>query len=121
AVRFWDGARFEPGPWPVSPQPRPWPGCPTAFRYTTRNQQPLFDRDGWLSALKDLAATPYPDALADAIIQHNHPLLRTIHTSYRAQIGHAIRRQDPVSDRKSTRLNSSHVKISYAVFCLKKK
>src|SRR5204863_7908927 len=27
--------------------------------------------------------------------------------------------QDP--DRKSTRLNSSHVEISYAVFCLKKK
>src|SRR5690606_40844616 len=25
-----------------------------------------------------------------------------------------------VGDRKSTRLNSSHVKISYAVFCLKK-
>src|SRR5690349_23435335 len=27
----------------------------------------------------------------------------------------------PVPDRKSTRLNSSHVEISYAVFCLKKK
>src|SRR5699024_12762778 len=27
----------------------------------------------------------------------------------------------PVVDRKSTRLNSSHVSISYAVFCLKKK
>src|SRR5690606_40330107 len=27
----------------------------------------------------------------------------------------------PFGDRKSTRLNSSHVKISYAVFCLKKK
>src|SRR5207302_9166519 len=27
----------------------------------------------------------------------------------------------PQQDRKSTRLNSSHVKISYAVFCLKKK
>src|SRR5690554_7445056 len=26
-----------------------------------------------------------------------------------------------VRDRKSTRLNSSHVRISYAVFCLKKK
>src|SRR5204863_8589328 len=26
-----------------------------------------------------------------------------------------------VQDRKSTRLNSSHVEISYAVFCLKKK
>src|SRR3712207_6900464 len=36
-------------------------------------------------------------------------------------------RQDPrvedieVKDRKSTRLNSSHANISYAVFCLKKK
>src|SRR5690606_41634760 len=28
---------------------------------------------------------------------------------------------DEKQDRKSTRLNSSHVKISYAVFCLKKK
>src|SRR5206468_12691617 len=28
---------------------------------------------------------------------------------------------DPVADRKSTRLNSSHDQISYAVFCLKKK
>src|SRR5437868_12554333 len=27
----------------------------------------------------------------------------------------------PAQDRKSTRLNSSHVSISYAVFCLKKK
>src|SRR5215208_7977960 len=27
----------------------------------------------------------------------------------------------PARDRKSTRLNSSHVAISYAVFCLKKK
>src|SRR5207249_9892275 len=29
--------------------------------------------------------------------------------------------QEPGGDRKSTRLNSSHVSISYAVFCLKKK
>src|SRR3712207_7395682 len=28
---------------------------------------------------------------------------------------------DPLVDRKSTRLNSSHANISYAVFCLKKK
>src|SRR6266403_2875274 len=31
------------------------------------------------------------------------------------------RRQPQPRDRKSTRLNSSHVEISYAVFCLKKK
>src|SRR5690606_42012048 len=30
-------------------------------------------------------------------------------------------RHPATPDRKSTRLNSSHVKISYAVFCLKKK
>src|SRR5437899_10240332 len=29
--------------------------------------------------------------------------------------------QAPLRDRKSTRLNSSHLGISYAVFCLKKK
>src|SRR3712207_8608695 len=29
--------------------------------------------------------------------------------------------QQPVLDRKSTRLNSSHANISYAVFCLNKK
>src|SRR5690606_42133662 len=34
---------------------------------------------------------------------------------YTVSVGNATR------DRKSTRLNSSHVKISYAVFCLKKK
>src|SRR5436853_6862381 len=36
---------------------------------------------------------------------------------------HAVKaREDaPVEDRKSTRLNSSHLGISYAVFCLKKK
>src|SRR5690606_40279913 len=31
------------------------------------------------------------------------------------------RTSNQAEDRKSTRLNSSHVKISYAVFCLKKK
>src|SRR3712207_6970257 len=33
----------------------------------------------------------------------------------------ALAFQDSTSDRKSTRLNSSHANISYAVFCLKKK
>src|SRR5438128_4916762 len=34
---------------------------------------------------------------------------------------HPRRRADALEDRKSTRLNSSHGSISYAVFCLKKK
>src|SRR5690242_20758997 len=33
----------------------------------------------------------------------------------------AVADEDPLQDRKSTRLNSSHMSISYAVFCLKKK
>src|SRR5690242_20809881 len=41
------------------------------------------------------------------------------HTSWKAttRLSSSIRR----TDRKSTRLNSSHMSISYAVFCLKKK
>src|SRR3712207_7329425 len=35
--------------------------------------------------------------------------------------GHRRRRDQLGEDRKSTRLNSSHANISYAVFCLKKK
>src|SRR5690606_41723617 len=38
-----------------------------------------------------------------------------------AAITHMPFTSAPNKDRKSTRLNSSHVKISYAVFCLKKK
>src|SRR5690606_41854547 len=38
-----------------------------------------------------------------------------------ARVLRHLLRQREGADRKSTRLNSSHVKISYAVFCLKKK
>src|SRR5579872_7562466 len=40
-----------------------------------------------------------------------------------AGVGQAVGTDRPQfwQDRKSTRLNSSHVRISYAVFCLKKK
>src|SRR5438309_6351866 len=47
--------------------------------------------------------------------------------TYAGLFGHGLRfvrddgRRHPVRDRKSTRLNSSHSSISYAVFCLKKK
>src|SRR2546430_10559427 len=39
-----------------------------------------------------------------------------------ALVGHGVRQRGRcIPDRKSTRLNSSHSQISYAVFCLKKK
>src|SRR3712207_7519946 len=43
---------------------------------------------------------------------------RVGHMSGERAIGDKL---DPRGDRKSTRLNSSHANISYAVFCLKKK
>src|SRR5690554_7745036 len=36
-------------------------------------------------------------------------------------LGESVEQRFIEADRKSTRLNSSHVRISYAVFCLKKK
>src|SRR2546427_7534258 len=39
----------------------------------------------------------------------------------RARLAASLSRLDRREDRKSTRLNSSHSQISYAVFCLKKK
>src|SRR5690606_41913776 len=48
--------------------------------------------------------------------------LGTIHRAGQANAERLRRElQRAPADRKSTRLNSSHVKISYAVFCLKKK
>src|SRR5690349_24197596 len=55
----------------------------------------------------------------------NVPTSRTICGSTTVLPGMTMGRQDPgglnAADRKSTRLNSSHVEISYAVFCWKKK
>src|SRR5690554_7632646 len=52
--------------------------------------------------------------LVDLLIDHNVD----IDKDYLNQLEGG---KDISSDRKSTRLNSSHVRISYAVFCLKKK
>src|SRR5690625_7091117 len=46
---------------------------------------------------------------------------RSSHPIQLTKIGEKVVEQAKVIDRKSTRLNSSHVAISYAVFCLKKK
>src|SRR5258707_11206787 len=69
---------------------------------------------------------PYT-TLFRSLVRPDHPVAADLHRA-----GHAGRQLPPVGvddpdlaadglDRKSTRLNSSHANISYAVFCLKKK
>src|SRR5690625_6534081 len=64
------------------------------------------------------------------IPEHTIQALRNLITAQFSQLhatvkqernAHVLERERCVPDRKSTRLNSSHVAISYAVFCLKKK
>src|SRR3989442_5871485 len=56
----------------------------------------------------------------DAEIVFAHRALRAAR-QHDAPVFHLQRSEAREVDRKSTRLNSSHVRISYAVFCLKKK
>src|SRR3712207_7132818 len=87
----------------------------TLFPYTT-----LF-RSRALVALDDLLGDGQADARALEVLgaveplEHLEDLLRVLLVDPDAVVAHAD------LDRKSTRLNSSHANISYAVFCLKKK
>src|SRR5438132_3357200 len=50
-----------------------------------------------------------------------HPIAGTEHSGPEAGFAELFRGRWCILDRKSTRLNSSHTVISYAVLCLKKK
>src|SRR3712207_7095168 len=79
---------------------------------------PIFQRegvDGYLCAGDTVGHGPLPNECVERIagldvvsVAGNHELI-------------ALDRLSDERDRKSTRLNSSHANISYAVFCLKKK
>src|SRR3712207_9515095 len=61
-----------------------------------------------------------PPARADTEV--DLALVIAVDISYSMDVDElALQRQGFAEDRKSTRLNSSHANISYAVFCLKKK
>src|SRR3712207_7342210 len=71
-----------------------------------------------------------PIFLRQVLARHEHHALAAEQERHRAGVSHRAavaghRGADigggAVADRKSTRLNSSHANISYAVFCLKKK
>src|SRR5438270_5312766 len=83
----------------------------TLFPYTTLFRSQRRPSRHEVEVLVD-AARPVPLGRPDVPdIVRNTPKLR-----HRGNFGRKVER-----DRKSTRLNSSHSQISYAVFCLKKK
>src|SRR5256885_12779131 len=63
---------------------------------------------------------PYTTLLRSRRADHDRPE-RMDHLPVGLELSSAAARGRGRSDRKSTRLNSSHLVISYAVFCLKKK
>src|SRR3712207_8540981 len=83
---------------PVGP-PRVAPGGHT---------RPAFEENTTHRGHQDQAHAPGQDARA--VLPHR-----------RRRLPHQARGSLDREDRKSTRLNSSHANISYAVFCLKKK
>src|SRR5690349_22379036 len=86
----------------------PPPPSSTLFPYTT-----LF-RSAIGRAIVALYPDPtYTDRLAGNYL--SNPVKKLDDYAWNFRLDHNL------GDRKSTRLNSSHVEISYAVFCLKKK
>ena len=59
--------------------------------------------------------------VAQSDIEFSLPCTIGDYTDFYTSVFHATRVGSLFRDRKSTRLNSSHITISYAVFCLKKK
>src|SRR5690606_41476549 len=93
------------------------PPSPTRFPYTTLFRSPLSAPAAGVRADPGGRRHRGADARRPARQQRVQDRLRARPSlSRRPGLCEAAQR-----DRKSTRLNSSHVKISYAVFCLKKK
>src|SRR2546427_8684299 len=83
----------------------------TLFRSARRMSLHVFEPAPDKLLATGYAAWPCPTPRQSAGQCRNHPQWRGAHR----------KRQTCRGDRKSTRLNSSHSQISYAVFCLKKK
>src|SRR5690606_40091831 len=100
---------------PRAPTPPPFPST-TPFRsLRQRLQHPGPPR------LRRLRLPPGGRALHDPVLSRGRTALsgRSGTRGVRGAVrGEHVLQGEPVGDRKSTRLNSSHVKISYAVFCV---
>ncbi len=73
-------------------------GYSTCVLFSLQHAQPLVDPNLWFNGIqRTVQNTPYPDALALAIVGKNLPVLGEIHGSYEDQIRSARAREDAVS------------------------
>src|SRR5690606_41956297 len=108
-------------PPPRSPSyrlPRHLPSLPTR---RSSDLERRLGQNGTAERERDLQADDRDDRDEGRLVRMlaDQPELADAARAGRVHVRHVVGRDD--IDRKSTRLNSSHVKISYAVFCLKKK
>src|SRR4051812_49478979 len=93
---------------PARPRPPPWP----ADRFPRKTYPPFFFND---TATTEIYTLSLHDALPISLFSIAILFVILAYFLKFKQSGWSM------LDRKSTRLNSSHMSISYAVFCLKKK
>src|SRR5207253_11366690 len=101
----------------LSRPPLPHPLCPTLFPYTTLFRS-LLHPGLYAPMYRILQYMPLQTGVMCPLAHLTEFATHKQHLPTGLRIH--ISEQQP-QDRKSTRLNSSHVAISYAVFCLKKK
>jgi hypothetical protein len=91
-------------------------GYSTCFVYNVLHSQRLHDLTGWFASLQAKVAQPYPEALRQAVVAKNHPVLRGLHSCYVHQITLALERDDRVSvNHRVAALLASYFDILFAV------
>src|SRR5205814_8516701 len=95
---------------------------PTLFPYTTlfRSYTTYRESGSGADTTFNWIITPTPENATEYVISSsNNPFALDFDNASLSLI-HQGQSSEAYTDRKSTRLNSSHLGISYAVFCLKK-
>src|SRR5699024_11439807 len=103
-------------------------GCPSVPGVSDRINEQIKYRERWRPFCPSMLDTVAPQMLK---VDHPSPFMTftfEVNEDWKERVPEVVH-EDGTSraqvlkreDRKSTRLNSSHVSISYAVFCLKKK
>src|SRR5690606_40234091 len=101
------------------------PGSTALYPPALHDALPILDRAIFTPAIKAEVGEHDENVSFDTVAELHGPALAARLRELTLELyerGRAVAEERGILlDRKSTRLNSSHVKISYAVFCLKKK